>query len=982
MQAGRCTSTLQLLVRTTSNSSSSSSASPFSTRLALLDGCVDASWLKHAPSRFVALLRAGSEVQLFDGTSGAAVSGAIALRTPVCRTWALGPALVGSAGTGMLLHAAFAPAAAAAGHVEAAATARRKLNLETNDRHYNAWGDDGDVAAAAARGEWGGAGMWGWAPTRAREMPLSSEGSTTGSRGPEQQGSMSSSSGVDWVQLLGYSHTRDPNLAISDSRVLALHVGERLVEVLEQPLGAPQASSEDEWGHALLWADPPQPSTTAAGAAGSTNAASDAALLPGLPLLVLHTTERLLVVNTNLVIVATCEAGGKAILSVAWLGATLVALTDTGEVLYWSILSANPRGCVLSPRPLLTLAPATMAGGGGGAIAAVFPDRLVFVTVPLRSDGRSPRPRLYMKPLLPLEPLLVGLVAAVSASTIKEPNGGVIQADLTPSQRRRAALIRLAGAVACRHSPLGASTIGEGLGLHAGASATAIAALHYLGLDAHAAAVAGVVESAVALDSYPRRPWLAPTDKGMVAQWAGRWSDAVLEALGDAPELQAYAQTALEDRKYKSQDSSRAPPPPVAPHTEVVARVLALAAAVGRGDETAAAVAAEAVGMPGHAIPDEAAVAPTSATAVVVGIASSGARSRASVLTPLRLHRAEEWMGRARPECAALEDDGSQDNDLMVSDSASGSDALPDGWTPGIGAGKKDEQNLVGYWRFSEGSESSEACLPPGTACADLSGMGVAAQIVGSEMRYAPCSCSLLDEGEEATTHVAYDLCYPSSSSSSGGPKGGGLLLDCARGSALEAGLLHRDPHRSALTVEFWVKVPLESGEEHTGSGSDDDDDDKQKAPALLPWEAPVTLMARQLGECEVWGLKLCPDGALVLALAGCPEALVTGASAVKAGKWAHVALTIGTKESLWDANKPTIPQPCKLALFVNGAPAVDGQAALALPPKAIKVLTASSEESEDQAAASKIAVGFELGHSCRMTELRFWACLRKVSRR
>jgi len=347
-------------------------------------------------------------------------------------------------------------------------------------------------------------------------------------------------------------------------------------------------------------------------------------------------------------------------------------------------------------------------------------------------------------------------------------------------------------------------------------------------------------------------------------------------------------------------------------------------------------------------------------------------------------------MGRARPECAAPEDDalGSSESDPMASDGASSNDALPEGWTPGVGSGKKDEQNLVGYWRFSEGSESNESCLPVGGTCNDLSGMNVAAQVVGSEMRYAPCSCSLLDEGEEATTHVAYDLCYPESSSadtSANASSQTGLLLDCARGSALEVGLLHRDPHRSALTVEFWFKVPRDGGENHNDYGSDDDDDDdndKPKAPPLLPWAEPVTLMARHLGECEVWGLTLRRDGALVLALAGCPEALITRASAVKAGKWAHVALTIGSKESLWDASKPNASQPCKLALFVNGAPAADGQAALTLPPKALKMLTASFEVSADMAASSKIAVGSDLGHSCRITELRFWACLRKVRKR
>jgi hypothetical protein len=677
-----------------------------------------------------------------------------------------------------------------------------------------------------------------------------------------------------------------------------------------------------------------------------------------LPLLALLTTERLLVVNTNLVVVARCEAGGRALLSVAWLGSCVLALADSGQVLYWPALGAASRGGALLARPLLAFAPAAVAGG---AFAAVLPDRLVLVAVPSRPDGRPPRPRLYTRPLLPLEPLLVGLAVAASASSAGP--------EVAPPEaaRRRAALGRLASAAACRHAPLEAKVVGEGPGVHAGASAVAVAALHRLGLHAHAAAVAGVGPAAQ-LDAYARRPWLGRAAKAAVAGWAGRWGDAAVEALGGAPELQARARAAL-DQWPPAAPTARPPP-----HAQAVARVLAVAAAAAAaGASDAAALAMEVVGG-ARAAQARPAGGTGAAVAAAPKVEIASARARAALLRPLRLHRAEEWLGRARAECAAPDDlvAGIFGDDPAAADGGPGVEGLPEGWTAGVGAGKKDEQNLGGYWRFSEG-ESSEAGLAAGAVCADLSGMGVAAQVVGREMRLEPCSCSLLDEGEDAATHVAFDLCFPDGASTAAevGRAPRGLLLGCARGSALDVGLFHRDPHRAALTVELWFKVPRDSGDEGT---RDEGSGDEPETAQPLPWAVPATLAARRLAGFEVWALRLQPDGALVVSLAGCPEALASRPGAVAAGQWAHVALTLDSRGAGWEADKPTVPQPCDLALFVDGAPAADGRAAAALPAQAARVLAAL-----DAAEASHVAVGPDLGHGCRITELRFWACLRKV---
>ena len=75
--AGEAPTALQLLVGPAAASPAASAAAstgavpvgPLLTRLAVVRGCSDASWLSHTPDRFVALLENGTACQLFDGKS-------------------------------------------------------------------------------------------------------------------------------------------------------------------------------------------------------------------------------------------------------------------------------------------------------------------------------------------------------------------------------------------------------------------------------------------------------------------------------------------------------------------------------------------------------------------------------------------------------------------------------------------------------------------------------------------------------------------------------------------------------------------------------------------------------------------------------------------------------------------------------------------------------------------------------------------------
>eukprot|EP00614_Pseudopedinella_elastica_P033331 CAMPEP_0172644026 /NCGR_PEP_ID=MMETSP1068-20121228/238995_1 /TAXON_ID=35684 /ORGANISM="Pseudopedinella elastica, Strain CCMP716" /LENGTH=448 /DNA_ID=CAMNT_0013458207 /DNA_START=233 /DNA_END=1578 /DNA_ORIENTATION=- len=367
---------------------------PLLTRLAVVRGCSDASWLSHTPGRFVALLENGTACQLFDGATGAALSPSMGLSTPLRRTWALGRACLDApaAKTGMLLHATKpVTEAAALAHAASAAASRRGRGFATNPGL--------DEAAAAACG--GDEGL---------------------------------------VELLGYSHVRDPNLNLQDERLLVLGPGERVIDVVEQTLDAPT----------------PVPAPPAPAARSLVFASGGGAPESGLPLLAVLTSRRVLVANTDLVLVAARPHGppqaqaeafsspSPRVLSVAWLAGVVVCLRQDGGVDYLTpfgqgdgsggesaVRRRKGEACAWAPppvRPLLSLSPAhALLGAGGACLAAVLPDRLLFLANPARQPtlynpgggglGKAGRAgdvggfAALHAAALPVEPLVVALAA-------------------------------------------------------------------------------------------------------------------------------------------------------------------------------------------------------------------------------------------------------------------------------------------------------------------------------------------------------------------------------------------------------------------------------------------------------------------------------------------------------------------------------------------------------------------------------------------
>ena len=96
------------------------------------------------------------------------------------------------------------------------------------------------------------------------------------------------------MQVLAYSHARNPRINTQDNKLLRLQVGERIFDVIEQPLDLPykkaDVSSESmpSWDYSLLWC----------------HHKWEYRLMHFLPMLLIHTNYRVLIVNTDLQILA------------------------------------------------------------------------------------------------------------------------------------------------------------------------------------------------------------------------------------------------------------------------------------------------------------------------------------------------------------------------------------------------------------------------------------------------------------------------------------------------------------------------------------------------------------------------------------------------------------------------------------------------------------------------------------------------------
>uniref|UniRef100_A0A7S4S381 Uncharacterized protein n=1 Tax=Ditylum brightwellii TaxID=49249 RepID=A0A7S4S381_9STRA len=188
----------------------------------------------------------------------------------------------------------------------------------------------------------------------------------------------------------------------------------------------------------------------------------------------------------------------------------------------------------------------------------------------------------------------------------------------------------------------------------------------------------------------------------------------------------------------------------------------------------------------------------------------------------LSLDRFEEWLGKRRPaimgktgaEMAAdtgkyqldkiLAAAKDNDSDERKSQGEEENESKNGGWVPGIGEGR-DEENLSAYFRFSEGADEDSNWRADGIS--DISKHQHKAVIYGSEAADLEATTSYVDEGVGGKVKLLYDLVFNERIDRD---RTAGLLVEVARGSSLDVGMLHGDDHesRKRCSIECWYRLP------------------------------------------------------------------------------------------------------------------------------------------------------------------------------
>jgi hypothetical protein len=722
-------------------------------------------------------------------------------------------------------------------------------------------------------------------------------------------------------------------------------------------------------------------------------------------------------------------------LSVAWVGAAAAVCFEDGTVSYL-LPSGEVKFLCSLDRKLCA---------GGLSLVAALPDRLCYLVRGGKGGGAT---HLMTRPLFPLEPLANGILSANAIGSwhsitvrqrlilkrhgLKDPSAPAL------SKAAMATLREIVEHYAPPLHPRG--TLGEGSGIHAGATTDVFRALVVAGLDAEALITAGVPASDVAdrrplppaAAFYRRRPWIPASERCLAAASCGQFLTAALEAIGDDPGL---AECASDPDVLSSV---------VLPHPAsdlaTVLRVLAkFCAAEGRsetarrlldlaGDDEGLvkllakiAIASENEDGQGAAISNLRALGDrllnpllSAAVAHCVGkgdplklsfISSSPPvilrRSTllagmdtlpeeppvaalpleehrgppATSLRKLALHSLNEWVGRCRPECVDPDDEGrtismatfAQPDAVASTNTTSGLVTSVPG-APGVeddrstwvtvGGQWNQEDNICGYWRFSEG-RSGVAAVDGQEPLhfVDLSkydNTAVAKGGVAVEETTSPT-----DPGAPGKVAEACDVCFreppPPTQYDSADRYTRGVFIACPRGSSLDIGVFHDDAKRSAMTMEFFARRECE---ETVEKGSADTADNS--------FHILATRFGEDSGQPHVWSLTVEADGRLCFLPGPTSRASVKekmrGAvqsppGAITSNRWVHIAFTLDASQDESSAH---------VTLYIDCEIAGEGTCRFHKVPR-------------DVLRSTTIAIGPNLT-GWRVAELRFWAMIRDGS--
>jgi hypothetical protein len=427
-------------------------------------------------------------------------------------------------------------------------------------------------------------------------------------------------------------------------------------------------------------------------------------------------------------------------------------------------------------------------------------------------------------------------------------------------------------------------------------------------------------------------------------------------------------------------------------------------------------------------------------TAVVTGDALPLGVTPFTGLKPLALNTLGQWYGRCRPECMepysgvgaqCLDDFKATAAAAATTSATAGATAASSGspmpviaadgtviyddadrsnWVT-VGGQWNAEDNVCGYWRFSEGATTlvtASTILSQGTAgydIADLSKFKSTAVLKGA-IELSSETSSPIDPGERGKVQQACDVVFTPDNSdiiqnsgssttadSSSGNSGSsskacysrGVFIQCKRGSAVDIGAFHDDTRRCSLTVEMWVRYDSKNRRLSTADNSNDDTDNNNNnnnsntaatTKQLNDYGPAYHILATRYSTCvpaagqHLWSLTVENDGQLVF-IPGPrarselpPQSDVTrGGVASQPGlirpdKWVHVALTV-------DASKEETS--ATVCLYIDCEKVGDS------------LVRFTKVQRGAALADTSLVIGADL-KGWRLTELRIWAMLRDAT--
>ncbi|GLD92731.1 hypothetical protein PINS_up001310 [Pythium insidiosum] len=287
-----------------------------------------------------------------------------------------------------------------------------------------------------------------------------------------------------------------------------------------------------------------------------------------------------------------------------------------------------------------------------------------------------------------------------------------------------------------------------------------------------------------------------------------------------------------------------------------------------------------------------------------------------------------------------------------------------------IGPFLEDEDAVVAYWRFEEGTTANEDDTARTLESLDTSKRENHLQIAQfqSLLRLA-ASTAPVDRGEEGKLQEEFSLRFPRTTDSSDVDEWS-ARCSVRAGSTLDIGFVFdEDPYRRKLTVELWVRDVVlftQRQQEEQGGANDLEDDDGVGARAqtqpvttaqVTAAQQPCSLVSRRGADGSIWW-ELGLDGSGRLALRFNSHSVVAEEPMPSLAAWQHVAFSVDI----------TSPKQATLKLFVQ---------ARCVATKDVGGVDANAKLVA-KAAPSSLHLGYKL-QDLELTEVRVWATARTV---